>query len=703
MEWKFNPMGDDESRDGSSLVEFFRSDVFKDFTDALVREDVQNRLDAKQEELDEGTPVRVRYFLSENSADSARLIDTWLKALQPHCDSKQCCEAYFRKPLQCFSQPLRYLTIECFNTTGLKGDPAECNENNESIKTNDFYWMFRNVGRSGKPRLKGKRGSWGIGKVVYHLASEANSIFCYSVSKDCFALMGKSQLEPHMIGDQMYRKVGYFADFDDKGFAMPVSDISNPQVKAFKADFGITRGNDDLGTSTVIPFCRKDVTVGKLVISAIRSYLWEILKGHVVIEIAANGTETIELTADVEKLNGYIEKYFPPDESDKKGEKKKFLAFNAFYAKIIASQKHQADIRKFALKDPGSYNNIFDYKPLFSSPAEFDEAKKCYQNGDFLEVEAAVTIGKRTDHGQESIPSRFSVYLQRGQVDGPQVSLIRDGLTILKLPAHRRTAFCALTLIEKPDDATDYPLSDFVRAAESPSHTDLKPSREAFGNVYTQGSVSLLKYIMDLMWELSAAFTDVAGTEDESAFDDYFSVEGDDWGSSDAGAGGTDDAAQEQPTKKKRRRRKKIKPVLPPIEHRRSFFRIVDQWNEGVKVVNSDTPAKPEDLPWMLQLKLAYAAEGVKAPLKKYDLSDFDCRSEDEASATIKANCTGCKVVKREPNRMVFEVASPEFALELTGFGTRRDVFVEARKIAGSEVIDGTPDEVSDEGEEDAE
>ena len=63
MEWKFNPMGDDESRDGSSLVEFFRSDVFKDFTDALVREDVQNRLDAKQEELDEGTPVRVRYFL----------------------------------------------------------------------------------------------------------------------------------------------------------------------------------------------------------------------------------------------------------------------------------------------------------------------------------------------------------------------------------------------------------------------------------------------------------------------------------------------------------------------------------------------------------------------------------------------------------------------------------------------------------------
>ena len=52
---------------------------------------------------------------------------------------------------------------------------------------------------------------------------------------------------------------------------------------------------------------------------------------------------------------------------------------------------------------------------------------------------------------------------------------------------------------------------------------------------------------------------------------------------------------------------------------------------------------------------------------------------------------------------MVFEVVSPEFALELTGFGTRRDVFVEARKIAGSEVIDGTPDEVADEGEEDAE
>lgn len=708
MEWRFEKMEKGETREGSSLAEFFRKDVFKDFTDGLVREDVQNRLDAKRPELADTTPVEIRFFLSEASHLDSAIIDRWLTPLKPHCNSKQCLDAYFyKKPLSCFDEPLRFLTIECRNTTGLKGDPAQWDESDPDITQNDFYWMLRNIGRSGKTRQKGKRGSWGIGKVVYQLASQANAIFCYSISQNGFALMGQAQLEPHIVDGQMYRRFGYFAEFDSSGFPMPVQDISSPDVQTFKTDFNITRGDAELGTSTVIPFCREYVTFEKLVVSAIRSYLWEILKGHVVIRIETNnGATPVILEANREKLKEYIEKYFPSEAEDKKLEKAKFLAFADFYADIIAFHRGELELKRFVLKAPERYNNISDYKGLFESQDKFEAARKAYKDNEIVCVDANVVIYKKNEQGDDtSIPAQLQVFLQQGVVDRPQVSLIRDGLTILKLPGHRSMPFCALTLIERRTGEEENPLSEFVRAAESPSHTDLKPTRAAFENVYVHGSVATLNYILNLMWDLSTAFTDVEGAENEEAFDDFFPMEGDedDGGNGPGGQSGGDEPPDGTPTKKKTKKKKKVKPAVPPIPHKKTFYRIVEPWPHGVKVVQSDTPAQAEDLPWNLQLKLAFLAEDVRNPLKKYDLSDFDCRQESEKHVT--ASLSGCEIAKSEPNRLVFKITSSEFSIELTGFGEKRDIFVDARKINPAQVdfdpsVESGSDDEAEEGEE---
>lgn len=692
MEWRFKKMSRDESRDKSCLVEFFNSDLFKDFTDALVREDLQNRLDAKRDEIAANEPVVVTYHLTKYDPKAAAKIAKWLAPLEKHCNSKSCRDAYHRPPLDCFSgwrQRLRYLTIECFNTTGLRGDPAGMDD--ADLK-NDFYWMFRNQGRSGKPRLAGKRGSWGVGKVVYHLASMVNTMFCYTITKDSFALMGKCQLEPHDVDGDMYRSVGYFGNFEDD-FCLPETDIANADVRAFKENFSICRDEGELGTSTVIPFCNEDITIEKLVISVIRSYLWEILKGHLVVGIQCDDGEEIQLTNDPKKLSEYIKKYFPPLEQDKRCERLKQLVFNAFYSRIIKNQQTHAEFQRYSLKEPANYRLVSDFRALFDSPEAFAEAQRDFQDEKIVEIDAAVTIEKCSGTGMIGIPATFKVFLWRKYAVDPIISLIRDGLTILKLKQHHQNAFCGLTLIEADETGKENPLSDFIRAAENPSHTELNPSREAFKGTYNiRGSKMLLDYVTELVWNLAAAFSDVNGKEDESALDDWFAFDDDDPldGADVAGGdvpGGNSQSGEQ--AKKKHKKRKKTPPVVPPIPRKKPFFRIAE-WDQGVKVVSSDTPASSEDLPWNLQLKFAFAAEGVAAPLKKYDLSDFDCRE----NGTIAYNLTGAKAVKQEPNRVVFEVTEPDFTIEMTGFGENRcDIYVEAQKIKSSEVAEGTPDE----------
>ena len=527
MEWRFKDMADDETRTETNLDEFFlaENDTFKNFAVSLVREDVQNRLDAKNPELGSEVPAKVRYFLSTSGDDSDRKIAAWLKPLKEHCNSKQCVERMFGKSLDVFEKPLRYLTIECFNTTGLKGDPTQCNESEEGIEKNDFYWMFRNVGRSGKSRLKGKRGSWGVGKIVYHLASRAMAYFCYSVSGGKTAFMGKTQLVPHWIAGQGKRDVGFFAEFSETGFANPLQDASDLVAQDFCRDFNVSRTPFQSGVSIVIPFCRDDIRRETLVVSTIRSYLWEILKGHVEITIETDdGKPAIALKK--ETVKPFIKEFFPETSDNEKVDKEKFLAFHDFFAQIIIDRVQTDYIKEYTIAEPKNFSAV-EVAQLFASEEEFNEAKASYQAGGIVQVIAPVTIRRREpDDTITKLQDKFEVYLQKDEMQKPQISLIRDGLTILDLEMHRGTLLRALTLIEHAEGEDAGPLSDFLRAAESPSHTDFSADRKALANRYQKGGV-LLKYVCDLMWKLASAFTDIEGQEDPDALMDWFGFEGD--------------------------------------------------------------------------------------------------------------------------------------------------------------------------------
>ncbi len=143
--------------------EFFSSDLPQRF----VRESVQNSLDARAG----SKPVTVRFTVSgPEGAVARRRARRYLNGLRPHfeaavraetasgdADSDRRRELRAREAL--FDGPLPFLTVEDFDTNGLRGD---IRANEIRARGNDFWGFFRSIGISPKDADAG--GSWGLGK-----------------------------------------------------------------------------------------------------------------------------------------------------------------------------------------------------------------------------------------------------------------------------------------------------------------------------------------------------------------------------------------------------------------------------------------------------------------------------------------------------------------------------------------------------------
>src|ERR1041384_7914006 len=113
--WFFRTMDAGEVHVDPVHDEFFK---MQDLADALVREAVQNSLDARRTRS--RTPVRVRFKLATGdqalSAEGAR---QYFVGLREHLEA-----ASIRSILPEADEDVPYLLVEDFGTRGLTGDPA---------------------------------------------------------------------------------------------------------------------------------------------------------------------------------------------------------------------------------------------------------------------------------------------------------------------------------------------------------------------------------------------------------------------------------------------------------------------------------------------------------------------------------------------------------------------------------------------------
>ena len=135
MKWHFSPKRPSDKTRDPIAGEFFSSDAIKNAGEALVREGIQNSLDAR---LDKDAGVaRVRIYVSgKRGAIAARDMERWTDGIWPHLHAPK---NGLKQGMFSQAGPCSYLAFEDFETTGLTGD-AECCEAVEGDKNAFFYF-----------------------------------------------------------------------------------------------------------------------------------------------------------------------------------------------------------------------------------------------------------------------------------------------------------------------------------------------------------------------------------------------------------------------------------------------------------------------------------------------------------------------------------------------------------------------------------
>ena len=622
-EWYFKPKQPGDTQRESTYGEFFAADAISDPGRALVREGIQNSMDAGRD----GEQVHVRIYLSgEVDAVRPQTAICYFGGLIPHLQARD--NGLRPEDLPTFNAPCPFLAFEDFGTSGLEGDPAEPFQS-KTGRRNHFYYFFRAEGQTDKGEAH--RGSWGVGKHVFVRASRTSTVFGLTVRRSDHRrlLFGKCVLKCHWLKDE-YCQDGYFGQRQDRtGLVLPLEDEA--ELARFCNAFQLQRGNDP-GLSIVVPWPDPEITDRAIVTAVVRDYFYPILCGDLVVWVETPSVKTIldagSLIPEVSKLD----------------------------ADIVRDVKPLVELAKWALDLPEDQRYELNMPPPDQAwqwsrdliPREaFQAFRDTFQRGDPCPVRVPVTVRKKDG---TSNSSHFDVFLKRdvSEQSGRPV-FIRGGVIISRVDAPRSRGTRAIVIADDP------PIASFLRDAENPSHTEWQQVRLKAN--YKSG-VSDLGFVRRSVHELVRILTEAEKEEDRTLLADFFSLP----------APPEENSAvsvrQKRPiSKEKGTDSEKVKP--PPRPRPQGFQ--IQKVQGGFSVLPSEEGVSP---PRYLKIRVAYSTRRGN-PLNKYDPADF--RLEDGA---IKVQTMGITLIERKDNKLLLEIHALEFKLEVTGFDTRRDLYV---------------------------
>ena len=224
-EWQFYLQQPTDPIHNPISGEYFSTEAVGNVTAALIREGIQNTLDARKKKADGSShPANVRVFLSDTAgALPANRAKSWFGTLWPHVMAPG--NGLRNQPPIDESCP--FLVFEDFGTIGLTGNPEE-HEVVDGV-ANHFLNFFRAEGHSDKGEQD--RGSWGVGKTVFPRASRISSYIGLTVRSDDNKqlLLGRSILKYHRIHGKSYKSDGYFGVRRQDGFMLPIGRSRDPR------------------------------------------------------------------------------------------------------------------------------------------------------------------------------------------------------------------------------------------------------------------------------------------------------------------------------------------------------------------------------------------------------------------------------------------------------------------------------------------
>jgi hypothetical protein len=604
--------------------EFFSTEALGSLADALVREAIQNSLDARRP----GTSAHVRVAFSGSAGALAGERERYLDGLMPHVAAGRNGSGSRLRP----DERLDFVVVEDFGTRGLQGDPrqSEDDEIGASAFRNDFYYFWRNVGRSRKSASD--LGRWGLGKTVFAAASRASAFFALTVRANDPRplLMGQAVLRIHKLGGARYYPYGYFGRFDGD-FALPVDDPE--RTDAFRRDFGLARVAEP-GLSVVIPFPDRDLTPQALLPSLAHHYFVPILAGDLAIDVEYDGKRE---TLDRESFARVVERVGRSEASS--------LPRLVDLARWGLALAPDAPVR---LPEPAQ-----SVAPRWSGDQATEHAlaalRKPFNRGDRIAIEVPVWVKPAA---ADPARSSFDVWLERDDsISAADEQFVRDGITVAGVRGGVQAGVRAIVCVR------DRALSALLGDSENPAHTEWQERSPRFKDRYRHGP-STLRYVKGAPREIVRLLTRPAEGRDFALLRHVFALD--------------------VPTEESVRRREPLtdRAGLDGSGQARGIATVrsthtfeLQRLHGGfcvAGVANGEAP------PRYLAVHAAYEVRRGN-PFALYQPFDFEMGRPPIALAA-----EGATLVRGSENELVVRIDSPQFRLTVQGFDARRDVRVKA-------------------------
>lgn len=623
--WKFREMSKGEMNSDPIEGEFFTVDHLDSITDALVRETIQNSLDAGLP----GEQVFVRFHIAHPVDEGA--MESYFSSLRPHLEAKQ--NGLIDRPVP--QEPVKFILVEDYGTRGLEGDYMQDNDLEHFESKNDFFYFWRNVGRSGKS--EGDRGRWGLGKTVFQAASRINSFWGVTVRQSDMQtlLMGQSVIKTHMVLAKKHYPYGWYGAFEDD-FPLPVNDAF---VKQFCKDFLVDRMGKT-GLSVVIPFPDPAIDSGSIIGSVLVHYFFPILGGSLVVEV---------VDQDKSRLIGKdnIDQYVPFINFGKK--KLSQANFRGLFdlARWAINLKETGRVE---LKMPAPHKAPELTEALFDREI-IGKMKDAFEEGGRIALRVPLQIQAK---GKRAEKTYFDIFVERDPgLEMPEDHFVREGITLAGVKSLRQRGVRVIVSVE------DKALSTMLGDAENPAHTEWQERSPKFQGKYERGA-SCLRFVKNSPREIVNILTRPAKGKDLNLLIDILFVD-----IKETEPSSVNPDLQPKPGEKGKQ--------LPTPELPASSDFVVIRVKGGFRIIRNKNKAITSG---SFIISAAYALRRGN-PFSKYSPFDFEMNKPP-----IKVRVKNIKVLDFKRNQILAQVLEPDFVIEVVGFDPHRDLVVKAVKLS---------------------
>jgi hypothetical protein len=628
LDWKFEQKRRTQKSRDPIQDSFFTNESIEDDTHALVRESIQNSLDAKADPL---KPVRMSFTIGQLDSNSPILEKYITDEAWKHFTADN--NGLISPPTK--SDKCKYLVVEDFNTTGLVGDETIA----EPQLGNAFYYFMRAEGQSGKEG--GDRGRHGIGKYVFSKASLIRMFIAVTIrnSDNKCLIAGQSLLKSHTVDSISYTPDGWLGIFDgDDDFQLPLE--SNTLLKELNSEFKISRTEAKPGLSVLIPFIDSSLSINSILNHVVNEYFWPLLKGQLIVELTDDDQVfLLDAKTLTEKL------------TELTSDKKQMMRSVGLAIKAIESNFNYEV--KLNLPDNPSgpkWNNQYLTKEI---SIKINEA--LFNVGEITKIRCPLYVW--LDGSSDWSTSHFDIYITKDLHEELNKPLfIREGISIPEDKVQNIRGYTCIVVIDEG------PLASLLGDSENPAHTEWEKNSARFKGKYKWGP-STIDFVRNSVTRLLKLLSQSDEELDNDVLGDIFHID-----------------LPEDHTNVPEKRKKKKKEINPavdiePIIKKKNYFNL-SRLDDGFEMKGPEQALESQR---EYKIKLAYLIEDASKAisLNKHHKNDFDLTKSDiQPNLTIE-NVLSHEIINKQT--ISFIADSNLFKVRCTGFDKKRDLVVDVK------------------------